>query len=164
MLKRHYNKGYYVNHTKNKHAVTLAKEEKSANIILNKPLYSSPEQIEQPLLNTNKSQPQKVNDGLASANNIKANSKTKNEIKQSFKSKALTITKPLIQIKNKVKALNNLSADHDDHDGLSLFWIIILAIVILWALGFLVGNLGGAIHLLLVVALILFILWILGVV
>lgn len=47
--------------------------------------------------------------------------------------------------------------------GLSLFWIVILVLLILWALGY-IGGLGGFIHIALVVALILLILWLLGIV
>lgn len=50
-----------------------------------------------------------------------------------------------------------------DSDGLSLFWIVILLILILWALGY-AGGLGSLINLLLLVALILLILWLLRVI
>ena len=52
-----------------------------------------------------------------------------------------------------------------ESDGLSLFWIIILVILILWALGLLSGGwgLGGFINILLIIALILLILWLLRV-
>lgn len=52
---------------------------------------------------------------------------------------------------------------HRATDGLSLFWIVILILLILWALG-LIGGLGWFVHIALVVALILLILWLLGVV
>lgn len=50
-----------------------------------------------------------------------------------------------------------------DQDALSLFWIVILVILILWLLGVLTGGwgLGGLINILLVIALILLILWLL---
>ncbi len=46
--------------------------------------------------------------------------------------------------------------------GGGLLWTIIIVILILWLLGFLVGNVGSLIHLLLVIALILIILSLLG--
>lgn len=52
----------------------------------------------------------------------------------------------------------------DSSEGLSLFWIVILIILILWAIGFIGGSIGGLINLLLLVALILLILWLLRVV
>jgi len=48
-------------------------------------------------------------------------------------------------------------------DGLSLFWIVILILLILWALG-VIGSWGSFVYILLVVALILLILWLLQVV
>jgi hypothetical protein len=50
-----------------------------------------------------------------------------------------------------------------DSEGLSLFWIVILLIILLWALGY-AGGLGSLINLLLLVALILLILWLLRVI
>ncbi|ASS49304.1 MAG: hypothetical protein A3D31_03735 [Candidatus Fluviicola riflensis] len=57
------------------------------------------------------------------------------------------------------------SAVHDG-DGLSLFGIIILIILILWLVGAISGGwgLGGLIHILLVIALILLILWLLRII
>lgn len=37
----------------------------------------------------------------------------------------------------------------------NLLWIIIVVLLVLWLLGFTVGNVGGLIHILLVIALIL---------
>lgn len=54
-----------------------------------------------------------------------------------------------------------------DHErGLSLLWIVILLIIILWILGILSGGfgMGGLIHLLGVIALILLILWLLRII
>ncbi len=61
-----------------------------------------------------------------------------------------------------VKKVGNATRESD---GLSLFWIIILVILILWALGLLSGGwgLGGFINILLIIALILLILWLLRV-
>ena len=47
--------------------------------------------------------------------------------------------------------------------GMSMLWIVIIIVLILWLLGYLVG-LGSFIHLLLVIALILLILWLLRVI
>ena len=47
---------------------------------------------------------------------------------------------------------------------LSLLWIIIIILLVLWALGLISGNFGGLIHLLLVIALILLILWLLKII
>lgn len=52
-----------------------------------------------------------------------------------------------------------------ERDALSLLWIVIVVILILWLIGIIAGGfgLGGLINLLLVIALILFILWLLRV-
>jgi hypothetical protein len=47
---------------------------------------------------------------------------------------------------------------------LSLLWIVIIILLVLWALGLIAGNFGGLIHLLLVIALILLILWLLRII
>lgn len=59
------------------------------------------------------------------------------------------------------------SANYDrSGEALSLLWIVILILIILWAFGFAFGGVstGGLIHLLLVIALILLILWLLRVI
>lgn len=75
---------------------------------------------------------------------------------------SFSIQKPIKTI-DKLIDSRKLQAGSDD-DGLSLFWIIILIVLILWLLGFISGNFGGIINLLLVIALILLILWLLKVV
>ena len=69
--------------------------------------------------------------------------------------------------------LNTVFSEHKDtadfkktsrEDWGGLIWTIIVIVLILWLLGFLIGDVGGLIHLLLVVALILIILRLLGVV
>jgi hypothetical protein len=47
---------------------------------------------------------------------------------------------------------------------LSLLWIVIIILLVLWALGLIAGNFGGLIHLLLIIALILLILWLLRII
>jgi hypothetical protein len=62
---------------------------------------------------------------------------------------------------NKIENKRSLRASSDD--GLSLLWIVIVVLLILWLIGYLGGGwiFGGFIHLLLVIALILLILWLL---
>ena len=68
-------------------------------------------------------------------------------------------------IAEQLKPLDNAIKQHQltagDDDGLSLFWIVILVILILWALGLISGNFGAIVNVLLVIALILLILWLL---
>lgn len=60
-----------------------------------------------------------------------------------------------------LSASNNQLTESSSDEGRSLFWIVIVVLVILWALGYISGGLGLGIliNLLLLVALILLILW-----
>lgn len=64
------------------------------------------------------------------------------------------------------KVKEKISPPASSDDALSLLWIVIVIILILWLLGYALGGLGmgGAIHILLVIALILLILWLLGII
>lgn len=68
------------------------------------------------------------------------------------------------KIKNSFSDLKELNTPQPREEGLSLLWIVILVLLILWALGFIGGYGGGLIHLLLAIALILLILWLLGII
>ena len=59
-----------------------------------------------------------------------------------------------------------VSASSADGDALSLLWVIVIVLLILWVLGYAAGGfgLGGLIHVLLVIALILLILWLLRII
>lgn len=65
-----------------------------------------------------------------------------------------------------MKKMKSNSAAPASDDGLSLLWIVILVLLILWAFGLVGGGwgLGGLINILLVIALILLILWLLRVI
>jgi hypothetical protein len=66
------------------------------------------------------------------------------------------------------KKLDNqkMKARASSGEALSLFWIVILILLLLWAIGVISGGwgLGGVIYILLVIALILLILWLLRIV
>lgn len=62
-----------------------------------------------------------------------------------------------------VKKMKSKAASSRGGDGLSLIWIVILVLLILWALGF-IGGWGTFINLLLVIALVLLILWLLRII
>jgi hypothetical protein len=68
----------------------------------------------------------------------------------------------------RARAVTTFAKSHtgNDHEGYSLLWVVVVLLLILWALGFLAGGiaLGGLIHVLLVLALILFILWLLHII
>jgi Family of unknown function (DUF5670) len=69
-------------------------------------------------------------------------------------------------VMNRLTNKANTTSYRDNGNGLSLFWVVILIILILWAIGLAAGGfgLGGLINVLLVIALILLILWLLQIV
>ena len=167
IAKRHYTNGYYIAHSKSKQTASSSKEEnKVVQVKIKKPIYSV-----FPL--TTQSVPSLCVNSTTTANNttlVASNEKkTTKAIShavtfKSIKHKAVITTNSVMQIKNMPETKKMVS--DGGRDGLSLFWLIILIILILWAVGFLAGGfgLGGLINLLLLVALILLILWLLRIV
>ncbi len=87
--------------------------------------------------------------------------------KQSVSHKARTPIKNIKLIKKlSLKSMKKSTPAPIVGEALSLLWIVILVLVILWLLGFITGGfgLGGLIHLLLLIALILLILWLLRII
>jgi uncharacterized membrane protein len=165
ITKRHYNKGYYVSHTKNKQTIPQTKEEV---VKVNKSLYPEDKIVEQVIVNS--SPTQNTNEStvnIVASNEVKSSpsiSKNSGNSIKTIKYKTISISKPVIEMKkvfSKAKKFGNADAEGD---ALSLFWIIILVVLILWALGLIVGDFGGFINLLLLVALILLVLWLLRIV
>jgi hypothetical protein len=173
IMKRHYTNGYYVDYTGNNKTITSKTEDKVAQPAtetkVNEPQYSEKQD--------------QVSASPVSSNNDKTPSLLANEKKALSKINSHLANKQVLA--NKPGAVegsfaeNNKAvsespkvvtgvADHDDgaRAALSLFWLIIVIILILWLIGILAGGfgLGGLINLLLVVALILLILWLLRIV
>jgi len=161
ILKRHYTKGYYVAHKK---------------------------QLRSPVLQPNRTEVADI-----SARNVGTVSKT--EAAYPFRDPTAKILTCQADVKHPVKTIpyknfttvhttpviwnTRMAAKigqglyqsetlraHTSSDVLSLLWIVIVVILILWLIGFLLGGfgLGNLIHLLLVVALILLILWLLRII
>ena len=166
ITKRHYNKGYYIAHAKN----SVAKPKQTARALpvkahdIEQVQSSNAEEvvvskIAQPVFVTDQ------NEVVTSLDKTERESIAPTSLKKAFGLRSIHIQKPSAEVdKNSGEAINNTAHDGDDDDGLSLFGFIILLVLILWALGFLVGGLGGIIHLLLVVALILLVLWLLRII
>ena len=76
------------------------------------------------------------------------------------------INRSISFVKSRLVNKANTTSYNDNGDGLSLFWLVILILLIIWAIGLASGGfgLGGLINLLLLVALVLLILWLLHVV
>jgi len=158
LAKRHYTKGYYLAHTKGKTQGSAAsKEEKKIQPEIKKNLYTQSAPAGQNI---------EVNPVQIAAKTENANpfSAPAPKVETAAKHTVLNIETPAYQAKKQVSRILNQS--HSREDGLSLFWIIILILLILWAIGFLAGGLGlgGLFNLVLLIALILLILWLLRVI
>lgn len=156
LIKRHYMKGYYVAKQKDKQQATTTvasnKEVKhDEDITANLHATLAPQEVNEPILASRTDK--EILPTMKKVRYHKAESQNAHR----------TISKPDVQLKEMVQLKKPVSSDSN---GLSLFWVVILIIVILWAIGFLAGGfgLGGLINLLLVVALILLILWLLRII
>ncbi|HXB40806.1 MAG TPA: DUF5670 family protein [Bacteroidia bacterium] len=166
IAKRHYNDGYYIAHSKGKQTVSSTKEEnKVVQLKIRKPVYSVFPQTTQSVPNLYANSTTTNNTTLVASNEKKIAKAISHAITfKPVKHKAVITTNSVMQIKNMHETKKMVS--DGGRDGLSLFWLVILIILILWAVGFLAGGfgLGGLINLLLLVALILLILWLLRIV
>lgn len=160
VTKRRYTKGYYVSsqkkHPTTKNTLPSTSEQRLETLKL----------VAKPTEQVNTREKLQKNDAVTQAA-ASGKNQTARRIKNSHSVlpdilSSFSIQKPIKTI-DKLIDTGKLHAGSDD-DGLSLFWIIILIVLILWLLGFISGNFGGIINLLLIIALILLILWLLKVV
>ena len=167
ITKRRYNKGYYVSHSPNKTTTKAIAKAKMPAAKSKEPLKVMDITPEQTAVT---SKTDKITAPIT-ANTTKAPEKTKQSRTNTnssstslvpFKNSApaeFSVLKPFKSINKAVD--QKLSASSGD--SLSLFWVVILVLLILFLLGVINGSLGGLIYILLVVALILLILWLLRV-
>ncbi|HWY98329.1 MAG TPA: DUF5670 family protein [Bacteroidia bacterium] len=169
ITKRHYTNGYYIDYTKNNKGVISNPIENIAQVNTPAPSVVAPA----PAKGANVAQAQAQN------NDQNNQVVTSNNNKKQIKANLRVITKPVqvnkagvfssIPKKDKHTLFEspNISNSISDHDegsaALSLLWLVIVIILILWLIGILAGGfgLGGLINLLLLIALILLILWLL---
>lgn len=171
VTKRHHNKGYYISFNKLKKSHD--KEVSDDKLVLSDEEFTYDEIVpEENEVNTVASVENTENEYVIGSDNVvneesneiapvtKKNSPQiqKNEVKQS-----IPTVKELKKIKSTIMKEKKASPTPPREDALSIFWIVILIVLLLWLLGF-IFNVGALIHLLLVVALILLILWLLGVI
>jgi hypothetical protein len=161
MVKRHYTNGYYVSH--------------SSNEITNKVQEPVVDKKTAPALYTVQNTPNNVvnlkpislaENGSISASNKQTISKNAPVV---MHKKHLGYNAPkIMQTKENAKILSAKKPNPDTVvvDALSLFWIVILILLILWLVAILTGGwgLGLFVHAILLVALILLILWLLRVI
>lgn len=165
VMKRRYNKGYYVHH-KVKPSEPKTYQAVADNKV-KEPIMVAPKKAEQlPSVNNT----DVITNGPVAAADI-AIQKEAGSNAAAFKSnnKGLLRSIPAqYSVKKPVKALRNISTDlrkssHADHDALSLLWILIVVLLVLYLIGLLTGEfgIGGLIHVLAVIILVLLILWLL---
>ena len=164
VTKRHYNNGYYITNTKAKQTNSRsAEEERVAKKEVKKTVEPSKVIIEE----NDKDSYFNQNPIMANSDVVASTEKVQDKkISKSIAMKRLrdtAIEAPASQVKHIVSQAKNIRTYTAEGDGLSLFWIIILVLLILWAIGFISSGflIGSVINLLLLVALILLILWLL---
>lgn len=106
--------------------------------------------------------PEETADLIGEKVKIENTSINKLDLKQT-KNKMINPDYSLSDMKFKQQVNSSLFSSPVTSD-LSLLWIVIIILLVLWALGLIAGNFGGLIHLLLVIALILLILWLLRII
>ncbi len=159
VMKRHYMKGYYVAGVK---PVTKPVEKipEVEPVRMERHIYSIPAPDQMQNL-----------PGITYGTQSIARSESIKEIKQAKEAKLAVPVKKT----QKLYSLPERKMDRQvfkpaplasNGDALSLLWIVILVLLILWAIGFIAGGfgLGGLIHVLLVIALVLLILWLLRII
>jgi hypothetical protein len=163
LTKRHYNKGYYIAHATSVQPPHQAQEKKNEVAKAMPSLHALRTVTRENSLNGYTPQQPAFDDEVIASSKNRVAPTPGQPAKQIQKKRTLlrelpAIQRPIAQVRKTVSAT--------DREGLSLFWLIILIILILWAIGFLAGGfgLGGLINLLLLVALILLILWLLRIV
>jgi hypothetical protein len=167
ITKRHYNKGLYIDYSNNKETALINKG-RAVQPKLQTTISTGQTQSEQ---NTKASNPV-ILSKVQSVVTIKSLEKAAYTPTVQPATKQLTanamenIAVPVTQMKPYVSGVSNVT-DGDEHhrrDTLSLFWLVILVVLILWLILFIVGGLGGFIDLLLLVAAVLLVLWLLRII
>lgn len=170
--KRRYTKGNYVSYNFKKQSVETEQDEEEENtsqIEINE----TPENTiiaSNITINTNSELRSTDHTDVLNTENESNQESNGAEEQKEEKTKPSSIQKmknnlnPIVKLKTTIADKKSKQAPQSDGDALSLLWIVIIVLLILWALGFISGSFGGLVHLLLVIALILLILWLLRVI
>jgi hypothetical protein len=161
LLKRHYTKGYYVEHSSGKHKASLIERQDIdlRNEIAGQ-LHSQSKHSNAPDNFTNIEPKEPVENPIVKYESYpdKKIAKIHGKVE---KKRGITEKKFPERVYDKL-----VKDDSDTDKALSFMWVVIVIIFLLWLIGFLAGGfgLGNLIHLLLVVVLILLILWLLRII
>jgi len=156
ITKRRYNKGYYVQHTKHKQEKKLAKSKAAEKRALTDYKLKATEHI--PKVTPEVQAPVKkaiaaVSEAPKERHSVKA--------RAPLPAAALGLISPLKALDTADKLIK--MADAGD-DALSLLWVVVIVLLIVWLLGILFEVGGGFVHILGVIALVLLILWLLKII
>jgi hypothetical protein len=173
LTKRHYRNGYHVEYA-SKRPVIKSKETEAPEISMSEITGKTVKETQA----TETNQPILREESIAQTNTANSNKNPEPVFNKKSSAKRSSVhAKPFadvitpqaktdrskLSIKDKFQAAKSLSRDDDAH---SLFWIVITIIAILYLIALVTGGwgLGGAIHVLLVIALVLLILWLLRII
>ncbi len=167
ITKRHYTSGFYVDYSKGNKTIapnkatlpTAAAPIIAVPVVTNNPVANSKELVKNTsplaIVNIKKMLPKIHVLPVAKQANATSSGSTITPASESS---------PIVSESPKMNT--GISDDGGEHAALSLLWLVIVIILILWLVGLLAGGfgLGGLINLLLVVALILLVLWLLRII
>ena len=143
-------------------ASTKIEEDTEKIVVYIEPNSSLETEILNESISIHKIVPEETADLIGEKVKIENTSINKLDLKQT-KNKMINPNYSLSDMKFKQQVNSSLFSPPVTSD-LSLLWIVIIILLVLWALGLIAGNFGGLIHLLLVIALILLILWLLRII
>ena len=158
MIKRHYSSGYYVSHNSAKPDVD---KQEPVSGKRTRPSFRTVQNMPERTLTALDSKQSPLAENATVITDNKNVNKPNRMAAHRYSSYIVTSEERNIKSFDK-KAVMDSVAD----DALSLFWIIILILLILWLVAILSGGwgLGDYVHILLVIALVLLILWLLRII
>lgn len=172
VIKRQHTRGYYVSTNPRQHVgkgeAVIGKDETKQIVSEESALMevAEPTVVETPA--TNNEQAHTLDLPVIDDQNDQAAIFVKtSSTERTFSLRSITEKAPMLKkIDVGMKKIKSNSAAPTDDEALSLLWIVILVLLVVWALGLAGGGwgLGGLINILLVIALVLLILWLLRII
>jgi uncharacterized membrane protein len=167
IVKRHYTKGYYIEYAKLAQTVPQNKPERTYERKAMVSTHTIPGLSKELYVKTDFNEDIKVPDIIPVEKQRKNKAITHVTTKLPITQQLTTTNEPVLQSqRTALSQASDYGEGHSERAALSLLWIIILILLILWLVGLLAGGfgLGGLINVLLVIALVLLILWLLRII
>jgi len=166
LIKRHYEKGYYIDRTPAGQARIAPKQEKRIVIAgTSQPVYTTEAAVKQ---NTNNLHTSKSAVATPTVNAKKLHKAVTPQQTTGLlvKGTPVVIENTTTQDIQESSQAEKMTNDSGDSRGLSLLWLVIVIVLVIWLIGIAAGGfgLGGLINLLLIIAIILLILWLLRII